>query len=811
MKKYFFTLFTFIITSTFSLQAQQVYDTINETMVGPGTKLIEINELTKPLAIQVLEIDLNNPYLRIESAKANDNINSLEKTSSMAKRKSTEGHQVIGAINGDFFYSGGKSVNAQVAGGELIRTPIPRSTISFTTSNEPLIQILDFSGKVFAKGNEHSLNNVNNVRSVNNFILYNPYMGDNTQTNPYGNEIVCVPVSDWVINDTVWLKASEIFIGSGSTPIPDGAVVLSGHGTAATFVEDYIAVGDTFGIMINMGDETKVLKTMVGGYPQIVKDGENYADQGYINEGGPDHTYDRHPRTAVGYSQDTTKLYLITVDGRQSHSIGMTLPELADFMVLINCYHGINFDGGGSTTMVANHEIVNSPSDYNGERSVSNALMVVSSAPQGSLNKIRIQPSEIDIRFGYYKALKVAAYDEYDNLISIDTADLSYAVTENIGTVANHTFYAYNETGTGYLKVCYGSLTDSILVTIHPIESFTLTPKEIMTDSIIPVEFAALATNIDTREFEIPKNLVSWSVENTNLGTITEEGVFKGLQEGSTKVYAQIGEASAEATVNIEIYSENLLLDAMESAESWEIISSGIDSISVTNTLSNTQGDGCIRIFYQFKYRSITPYFKMIKKIPVPGIPDSLWIDKRFSGNQHRLTFNLSHQSSTFNLSYGSLEANTEFVKEGFGLKTLNLEDYPYAIEDLKIEIWKNTEWQTDQIITGTILLDNLRASYPYHSPIENPVSILQYAEKNSVTIYPNPGTGNFTIKNLDLSSGTIADIVVFDINGRMVSSTLGYAKNNSLQFDISALNPGLYFITITTESKKFHSKIIKK
>ena len=46
----------------------------------------------------------------------------------------------------------------------------------------------------------------------------------------------------------------------------------------------------------------------------------------------------------------------------------MNLYELADLMVQIGVYQGINLDGGGSTTMVIRNEVVNSPSDASGER-----------------------------------------------------------------------------------------------------------------------------------------------------------------------------------------------------------------------------------------------------------------------------------------------------------------------------------------------------------------------------------------------------------------------------------------------------------
>lgn len=54
----------------------------------------------------------------------------------------------------------------------------------------------------------------------------------------------------------------------------------------------------------------------------------------------------------------------------------MSLVEFANLMLSIGVYEGLNLDGGGSTTMVVDGEVVNKPSDPTGERPVGNALVV---------------------------------------------------------------------------------------------------------------------------------------------------------------------------------------------------------------------------------------------------------------------------------------------------------------------------------------------------------------------------------------------------------------------------------------------------
>lgn len=81
------------------------------------------------------------------------------------------------------------------------------------------------------------------------------------------------------------------------------------------------------------------------------------------------------PRTAVGVIDDN-HLVFVVVDGRQEgYSAGATLPELADIMLSLGATTAYNLDGGGSSTMYFNGQVVNSPSN-GGERATSDILYV---------------------------------------------------------------------------------------------------------------------------------------------------------------------------------------------------------------------------------------------------------------------------------------------------------------------------------------------------------------------------------------------------------------------------------------------------
>ncbi len=76
----------------------------------------------------------------------------------------------------------------------------------------------------------------------------------------------------------------------------------------------------------------------------------------------------RHPRTAAGVSADGLTLILLAIDGRQpGHSVGATLPELADLMLDLGAHDAVALDGGGSTSFYLRRAdgtlVTNKPSD----------------------------------------------------------------------------------------------------------------------------------------------------------------------------------------------------------------------------------------------------------------------------------------------------------------------------------------------------------------------------------------------------------------------------------------------------------------
>jgi hypothetical protein len=112
----------------------------------------------------------------------------------------------------------------------------------------------------------------------------------------------------------------------------------------------------------------------VGGFNQILHEGLLTERTKQIK--------DRHPRSAAGLSADGKYLYLLVIDGRRPGSIGTTEAETAIILRELGSSDGLNFDGGGSTSMALRYpdgkiRTVNTPIHrgiLNKERGVASCL-----------------------------------------------------------------------------------------------------------------------------------------------------------------------------------------------------------------------------------------------------------------------------------------------------------------------------------------------------------------------------------------------------------------------------------------------------
>lgn len=98
-----------------------------------------------------------------------------------------------------------------------------------------------------------------------------------------------------------------------------------------------------------------VIQTLAFG-PGLIEDGEIIVDtNAEVNQ-----SMSSNPRTAIGYVEENHYIFMVS-DGRTDESAGLTLYQVAQIMKEYNCQIAYNLDGGGSSTMVFNGEVINKP------------------------------------------------------------------------------------------------------------------------------------------------------------------------------------------------------------------------------------------------------------------------------------------------------------------------------------------------------------------------------------------------------------------------------------------------------------------
>jgi hypothetical protein len=345
--------------------------------------------------MNVLEIDLRQPGLVLRGVRAHDSFRGRETVSSMVARYQGPG-RVVGAVNADFFNirTTGESENNVVVEGEFLKgvkvTDSPYDTFDTIHSqfgvdwqNHPLLERFVFDGQLSAPNRPTTkVDGLNSWPDNNALVLYTAAFGDSTLGDSTGRHPLSVALrSAGRAGDTLLFRIEGKPRQGWSLPLADGGALAAGGARRA----EVLALArrkDILRFVPRVSPNGGRLRTILGGWPRIIVHGQSTAAQADALEGTfPRFSSDRHPRTGIGFSSDSTKLFLITVDGRRESDSGMSLTELARVMLDLGVYEGLNFDGGGSTTMVVDGKIVNSPSDKTGERPVGSGLLVVVDAP----------------------------------------------------------------------------------------------------------------------------------------------------------------------------------------------------------------------------------------------------------------------------------------------------------------------------------------------------------------------------------------------------------------------------------------------
>ncbi len=346
--------------------------------VSEGLVLKKILDRAGPNRIWVLELNPQSD-LTLDVALANEQIPGHETTTSMADR-----HNAIAAINGDYTILPGKKDSGRPVGifiedGYVVTSPLIWGRNFSIARNERRT----FFGHTEVNGWLAQLDGPERwpIYPYNGYTL--PPDGLAAFTMKGGNAFKpprnsCAtrlfPTGPlrWIQTATGVTQSHVVDeVGCyGRKLSREGGLVLAAPSRSPQSVSlvQHLVAGETVDLAWTLGWK-RVLDT-IGGNPTII-------ERGVYTAGGCTGSAfcGRNPRTAVGVTADGT-LLLVTVDGRRKTSVGMTLDELGVLFEYLDATWALNLDGGGSTTMVVQGDILNRPSDGN-ERAVGSSLLVL--------------------------------------------------------------------------------------------------------------------------------------------------------------------------------------------------------------------------------------------------------------------------------------------------------------------------------------------------------------------------------------------------------------------------------------------------
>ena len=339
---------------TFDDEVKQKYPNALIADVDRGVKHIKMTKYYdgRPVRINVVEIDpkLAKDYT-LTPALASDTLSNKKTITTIAKNTNS-----IIALNGTYFKpQTGVPLGTLMINEKLYTGPIYDRVAMGIFDDGYDIARIQLNASFSAGKNTVKVDNINQPRMLSTYVLaYTPDWGDLAAPTPkYGLQIA---VSENKISQ----------ISTAQLHIPQDGYVIAGP---ASLLNKF-KVGDRVKLDLNTIPEWKNVKHIISGGPYLVKNNEVFVDmtaQKLNAIGG------KNPRSAIGYTADN-HLILVAVDGREGSSVGMTLMQLANFMKSAGCINAMNLDGGGSTVMYVNGQVVNSP-QVKGGIPLSNAIV----------------------------------------------------------------------------------------------------------------------------------------------------------------------------------------------------------------------------------------------------------------------------------------------------------------------------------------------------------------------------------------------------------------------------------------------------
>ncbi len=785
-------------------------DTLENHQVGPATQYVSmrLRATGRRLDIFFLKTDVSNPYVEIRTALGKDSIYTGEPTSVLGKRKSTEGAYYFAGTNGDFYATSGYvgyPTGGNMVDGEIAKIPTARAVFTFSDMKVPNIGVATYSGTIERGDDIWTINSVNHLRGTDQLVLYNQLNGKRTRTNEHGTEVLIqlLPGNSWGTNKTLKAKVMAIEKNIGSMAIPKGQAVLSGHGTAATALNN-LAVNDEIDINLNIkinGDTQANQLQMTGGdgYKPMLLNGV-IETSNIWNE--------LHPRTGLGYSMTGDTVIFCVVDGRGA-SNGVNTKQLAELMKSAGAWSAFNMDGGGSSTMYIDEygKAVNATSD-GPERSVSNSVFIVSTAPTDNQIGV-IKPYKPNLILPKYAEFipQFYGYNQYEVLLDNDLQGVELTCPESLGRIEGNKFIATGSTP-GQITANYMGSTTTINVSFVNVDSIKIRLDSVIVDNrtTYPVEVIGHTKHNDALLSPVA---LDWTVEDENI-CIVENGAVKALSNGSTVISGTIDGITEHLLVKVEIPESGAIVGDELKHDEWTLsFSSQYKNKAELNEENLPEGwtHGSAINFTHAAGRS--PYLELAKETVLYGLPDTVKVVMNIGDMEiiEAVVSMRANQGSTVTTKFESFTKNQDFSLDIPVSSILDTEDrgiYPIWFE--KIRFFLNASGLTankDYILA----MKELTLCY---DGVE--ISQLIQTERNFFEVFPNPVSNGELFIKLDNNDQSPIAVSIYDASGRIVKTQrVNQLSTGTINLSIQDIQAGIYYLQVEQNNKTNGVKLLVK
>jgi len=352
----------------------------------------EVNGLKQ--VINILEVYPNTSKIKIKPALSHNSLYGFELLSEIVER-----HKAYAGVNGGFFNEYGDPSGMVIIDGEIITASTGKFPVFTIKEGKAELKEQETRLWLKSKNTKIELGGINTLDKSGSWVLFTRKYGT---TNRVNKQNITIIIKDNVV--------SGILESNGEMEIPKDGMLATfmkptesiksaesnksiKHVESIESIESIVS--QTTASQTNIkyirnevnetpfkeGDEVELVYE-----PYLGSDGQGYECGSWIIKDGKivigerdpwiGVLTNRDPRTAIGINDEGAVL-LITVDGRQpGYSYGFTGQELGEFLLEYGVKYAAMLDGGASTEMFVNNEVVNKPSFKGTERPLAGAIII---------------------------------------------------------------------------------------------------------------------------------------------------------------------------------------------------------------------------------------------------------------------------------------------------------------------------------------------------------------------------------------------------------------------------------------------------